>query len=326
MNEPEFFMPFASAGHNPAEAEAEKAMWQWLEHYDLVPTEPTRRRMERTRPARMYALWCPKAGPEDLALLSQYTAWAFIVDDQFDIEIPDPGRTLHTITALNAVYDGDDPPSGVLAVAFAELWRRLCAGRSTAWREAVRAEIRAWLWTYYTESIGRRTGHLPEMDTYRAHRRDSVALFVFLDISEIAERVDLCAAARQLPAMRLLREAAVEHMGLLNDVLSVDSDEASSYLYNSVLLAEHHYGHTRSQALTLVNSMLTQLIDRMTTAIERLPTELDAAGITGRDRADTLATAQNYTVYVRANLDYHYQAARYTSAPAEALEHGSPLG
>ncbi|MFI6869485.1 terpene synthase family protein [Nocardia sp. NPDC050406] len=324
MDAPEFFMPFEPAGSNPAEREAEAAMWAWLEAYDLVPTELTRRRMRRTRPARMYALWCPTANAEELALLSQYTAWAFIVDDQFDIEIPDPARTLHTIATLNAVYDGGQP-SGVLAVAFADLWRRLCAGRSGDWREAVRAEIRAWLWTYYTESIGRIAGHLPDLDVYRAHRRDSVALFVFLDISERAEGVDLCPAARQLPAMRLLREAAVEHMGLLNDVLSVESDEASNYLYNSVLLAELHFDYTRAQACEYVNHLLTQLVHRMTAAIERLPAELEVAGITGGDRDDTLATAENYTVYVRANLDYHYQAARYTSAPVEALEHGLPL-
>lgn len=321
----EFFMPFDAAGVNPAEPEAEAGMWSWLEAYDLVPTELTRRRMQRTRPARMYALWCPRAEVGELTLLSQYTAWAFIVDDQFDIEIPDPRRCLDAITAIESVLDGTATPSGVLPVAFADLWERLCHGRSMAWRESVRGEIRAWLWTYYAESVGRLSGNLPDLETYRAHRRDGVALFVFLDISERAEGVDLTAAARHLPAMRGLREAAVEHMGLFNDVLSVASDEASGYLYNSVLLAQYHYGHSRVQAQQLVNEMLSDCVQRMLDALERLPTELSDAGITGGERADTLATAGNYTVYVRANHDYHYQAARYMSAPAEALEHGLPL-
>ncbi|MFE2959977.1 terpene synthase family protein [Nocardia tengchongensis] len=321
----EIFMPFGPAGINPAEAQAEAGTWSWLEAYALVPTEPTRRRMERTLPARMYALWCPSAGVEELTLLSQYTAWAFIVDDQFDIEIPEPPRCLEAVTAIEAVLDGTASPSGVLAIAFAELWERLCRGRSAAWRESARGEIRDWLWTYYTESVGRLSGNLPDLETYRAHRRDGVALYVFLDISERAEGVDLSAAIRHLPAMRSLRAAAVEHMGLFNDVLSVASDEASGYLYNSVLLAQYHHGHDRAQARQLVNGMLSDCVSRMTEAIERLPTELDDAGITGRDRADALTTAANYTVYVRANHDYHYQAARYTSAPAEALEHGLPL-
>lgn len=320
----DFFMPFDSEGVNPAEAEAEQAMWSWLERYDLVPSEPTRRRMHRTRPARMYALWCPDADVDALALLSRFTAWAFIVDDQFDIEIPDPARTLGTITALEAVFDGRCD-AGVLAESFADLWRELCAGRSPHWRHAVRTEISAWLWTYYSESIGRLTGHFPDLDEYRGHRRDSVALYVFLDISEIAEQLELGAAARGLPAVRTLREASVEHMGLFNDVLSIDSDEASNYLYNSVLLAQHHHGDTRPHALALVDRMLTSCVHRMTTALDRLPAELDAAGLTGSDRADVLTTATNYTRYVRANFDYHYQAARYTSAPREALEHGAPL-
>ncbi|WP_157573677.1 terpene synthase family protein [Nocardia jejuensis] len=320
----EFFMPFDPAGANPAEVEAEAGMWAWLVQYGLIPTELTRRRMERTRPTRMYALWCPRADVESLTLLSQYCAWAFVVDDQFDIEIPDPQRCLDAVRALIAVLDGSEP-QGVLAVALADLWKRLSHGRSTDWRESVRDEMRSWLWTYYAESVGRLSGNLPDLETYRAHRRDGVALFVFLDISEIAEGVDLSPGARHLPAMKSLREAAVEHMGLFNDVLSVASDEASGYLYNSVLLAEYHYGHTRTQSLELVNGMLTECVDRMTDARKRLAIELDDAGLDGEDRADTLATAHNYTIYVRANFDYHYQAARYTSAPQEALEHGSPL-
>ncbi|WP_405495277.1 terpene synthase family protein [Nocardia sp. NBC_00511] len=321
----DFFMPFDPEGLNPTEIDAEAATWAWLEAFDLVPTELTRRRMERTRPARMYALWCPRADVDELTLLSQYTAWAFVVDDQFDIEIPDPQRCLTAVIALNAVLDGSTPPSGVLAVAFADLWERLCRNRSVEWRESVRGEIRDWLWTYYTEAVGRLSGNLPDLETYRAHRRDGVALYVFLDISERAEGVDLAPGARHLPSVRSLREAAVEHMGLFNDVLSVASDEASGYLYNSVLLAQYHYDHSRAQALQLVNDMLTECIGRMMDALQRLPAELEDAGVTGRDRADTLTTAHNYTLYVRANHDYHYQAARYTSAPAEALEHGLPL-
>ncbi|MEV6773490.1 hypothetical protein AB0N05_33145 [Nocardia sp. NPDC051030] len=324
MEVTEFFMPFDPEGLNPLEVEAEAGMWTWLENYGLVPTELTRRRMERTRPTRMYALWCPRADLESLTLLSQYTAWAFVVDDQFDIEIPEPSRCLDIVRGLNGVLDGE-PPSGLLAIAFADLWDRLSRGRSVEWRESVRAELRAWLWTYYTESVGRLSGNLPDLETYRAHRRDGVALFVFLDISEIADGIDLHPGARHLPAMHRLRQAAVEHMGLFNDVLSVPSDEASGYLYNSVLLAEYHYGHSRTEAMELVNSMLTECIEQMTDARKRLPDELDDAGITGTDRDDALITAQNYTIYVRANHDYHYQAARYTSAPQEALEHGSPL-
>ncbi|NKY85328.1 terpene synthase family protein [Nocardia veterana] len=324
MDDTEFYMPFDSEGVNPAESAAEQAMWAWLERYDLVPSGPTRRRVHRTRPARMYALWCPYADVNALGLLSRFTAWAFIVDDQFDIERPDPARTLATITALEEVFEPEAAPAGVLAVAFADLWTDLCAGRSSQWRHAVRTEISAWLWTYYTESIGRLTGHYPDLDDYRAHRRDSVALYVFLDISEIAEGVDPGSAARGLPALRRLREAAVEHMGLFNDILSVDSDEASDYLYNSVLLAERQ-GRTRAQAIELVDDMLTRCVRRMLTAIDQLPAELDAAGLSGRERSDILTTATNYTRYVRANFDYHYQAARYTSAPREALEHGAPL-
>ncbi|MFJ8314194.1 MULTISPECIES: hypothetical protein [unclassified Streptomyces] len=108
---PELFMPFRDEGVNPAADEAEATMWAWLESSALLPTPAARRRVERTRPALMYARWCPQAAPEVLALLTQYLAWAFIVDDQFDIQAPNPQRCLDTISALDAVFDHTEPLS-----------------------------------------------------------------------------------------------------------------------------------------------------------------------------------------------------------------------
>ncbi len=321
---PTFFMPFRDEGVNPAADEAEAAMWAWLESSALVPTPAARRRVERTRPALMYARWCPQAAPEVLALLTQYLAWAFIVDDQFDIQAPDPRRCLDTISALDAVFDHTgrlaDQPPGRLATAFADLWQRLSPGRSTGWRQAFRSEVRAWWWTYYREAVGTISGHLPPLEEYRVHRRDGVALYMFMDISEIASGCDLAPGVRHLPALRNLRDAAEEHMGLYNDIHSLPSDEAASYPYNVVLLLERHHQFTRPQALQTVNDMLTTCIHRMLAAEQQLPAELAASQVTGQAHSDALRTATDYTRYVRANFDYHYQAPRYTSPPEQALE------
>lgn len=325
---PSFFMPFRDEGVNPAADEAETEMWAWLESSALLPTPAARRRVERTRPALMYARWCPQAAPEVLALLTQYLAWAFIVDDQFDIQTPDPQRCLDTISALDAVFapadcSADQPP-GPLVTAFADLWQRLSPGRSAGWRQAFRSEVRAWWWTYYREAVGTITRHLPNLEEYRAHRKDGVALYMFMDISEIASGCDLTPSVRHLPAVRNLRDAAEEHMGLYNDIHSLPSDEATGYPYNAVLLLEHHQ-HTRQQALQAVNDMLTACIHRMLAAKQQLSAELAASQVTGQAHSDAMRTADDYTRYVRANFDYHYQAPRYTSPPEQALENAGEL-
>ncbi|MFF4603437.1 terpene synthase family protein [Streptomyces sp. NPDC001339] len=323
---PTFYMPFRDQGLNPAAGEAEAAMWAWLESNGLLPTPADRHRVERTRPASMYARWCPQAAPEVLSLLTQYLAWAFIVDDQFDIHAPDPHRCRDVITALDAVFDGpghiSGQPSGPLVEAFADLWQRLSAGRSAGWCQAFRADVRAWWCTYYREAVGSSTGQLPQLEEYRAHRREGVGLYMFMDISEIASGLDLAPEVRHLPAVRDLRDAAEEHMGLYNDIYSLPSDEAVGYLYNAVLLLEHHHQHPRRQAMRIVNDMLTACIHRMCAAQQRLPAELDAARITGQARADALRTTDDYLRYVRANFDYHHQTPRYTNPPERALEHG----
>ena len=319
---PKVFMPFPPAGFNPHASQAEAAMWAWLETCGLLPTEAARRRVERTRPALMYAQWCPTAAPDVLALLTQYLAWAFIVDDEFDIRTPDPARCIATVTALDTVFDPHRSAKGnsPLVEAFADLWSRLSLGRSEGWRKAFRSEVRAWLWTYYREAVGHLTGHLPDMDAYRAHRRDGVALYMFMDISEIASGVDLPESVRQLAAFRDLRDAAEEHMGLYNDICSIDSDERVGYRYNAVLLLEDNQDFTREQAVDAVNSMLTACLQRFHLAMEQFPVQLQTAGIQGRTYADAVRTAEDYARYVRANFDYHQQTPRYTSVPDVALE------
>lgn len=319
---PNVFMPFPPAGSNPHAPQAEAAMWAWLETCGLLPTEAARLRVERTRPALMYAQWCPTAEPDVLALLTQYLAWAFMVDDEFDIRSPDPARCIATVTALDLVFDphrraaGSDP----LVDAFADLWRRLSLGRSEGWRKAFRSEVRAWLWTYYREAVGHLTGHLPDIDAYRSHRRDGVALYMFMDISEIASGVDLPESVRQLAAFRDLRDAAEEHMGLYNDICSLDSDERVGYRYNAALLLQDNQDLTREQAVDAVNDMLTACLQRFHTAMEQLPIQMETAGIQGQTYADAVRTAEDYARYVRANFDYHQQTPRYSSAPEVALE------
>ncbi|MFD7847705.1 hypothetical protein ACFV4K_32865 [Nocardia sp. NPDC059764] len=322
---PDFYMPYPPEGTNPRARAAESTMWEWLVNLDLVPEELSRRRVAGSRPVEMYSMWCPDADVESLALLAEFTAWAFIVDDQFDIEMPDPRRCLATIQRLETGFDLDGTPSGVLATGFQDLWRRLCRGRSPQWRRAVRAEIVEWWWSYYTESVRTITRDLPQLDEYRTHRQISVAIYMLLDLSEITYGIDLPDTVRQLPAMKTLRAAVTEHMGLINDVHSLPADEAVGYAYNAVLLAEYHLGCTRTHALRVVNEMLTDCILRIGRMEEALAEELDVLGVTGQARDDTLHTLEDYRRYVRANFDFHYRAPRYTSPPIEALAHGQLL-
>ncbi|MFE3701203.1 terpene synthase family protein, partial [Nocardia tengchongensis] len=189
----------------------------------------------------------------------------------------------------------------------------------------VRAEILEWWWSYYTESVRTITRDLPKLDEYRTHRQISVAIYMLLDLSEITYGIDLPDAVRQLPALKTLRAAVTEHMGLINDVHSLPADEAVGYAYNAVLLAEYHFGCTRAHALRVVNELLTDCIVRIGHLEEALAEELDVLGIAGQTRADIMHTLEDYRRYVRANFDFHYRAPRYTSPPIEALEHGQLL-
>jgi (+)-beta-caryophyllene/(+)-caryolan-1-ol synthase len=316
-------MPFPEISPNPALATAESGMWRWIDEIGLSPSPAARRHMVRTRPALTMALYHPDADEFTLELSAQYTAWAFTVDDEFD-DGPaglDPGLCARSIRTLTDVFDGGQP-RGVLAVALEDLWRRLAQGRSDAWCRSFHNGAVAWLATYYVEAIERKTGTLPNLHDFVPHRRDSVGETAFLDMCELVHGIDLPDEVRMLPSFVALRAASCDHMGLLNDIHSVEKDEKSGYRHNAVFVVQQERGCDLTTAVEVVNELVTGAVLRMITAAGKLPAELAAAGV-GRDLA-TAATivAGAYRDLVRGDFDFHFLVDRYT-AP-EQVEVGAP--
>ncbi|MGW4800557.1 terpene synthase family protein, partial [Nonomuraea sp. NPDC004297] len=219
---PEFFMPFPERRPNPAHRRAEAGMWRWIGETGLCPTEPARANTERTMPALLMALYYPRAGAGILELLAQWTAWAFIVDDEFDDGAAgrDPATVLAAITSLVDVMDGA-PPANPLAEALAGLWQRLTARCPAAWGRVFRRDVVAWLNTYYVEAVDRIAAPVPSGADFVLHRRESVGIRTFLDGCEPALGLHPPDAVRLLPAFAAARRAACDHVGLINDIFSV---------------------------------------------------------------------------------------------------------
>jgi (+)-beta-caryophyllene/(+)-caryolan-1-ol synthase len=323
MKMPVFHMPFPEVRTNPALAAAEAGMWRWIDEIGLSPSPAARRHMIRTRPALTMALYHPAADESTLELAAQYTAWAFTVDDEFDDGAAglDPGFCARSIETLIDVLHGRQP-KGVLAVALDDLWRRLAHGRSRAWRTSFRDGAIAWLTTYYVEAVERRTATLPSLQEFIPHRRNSVGETAFLDMCELVHDADLPDEVRRLPSFVALRNAACDHMGLINDIHSVDKDLKAGYRHNAVFVARQQQDCDLTTAVELVNDLVTGAVLRMIAATDDLPGELAAAGIGSKLGADAMTCAQAYRDLVRGDYDFHFLVDRYT-AP-EQVEIGAP--
>ncbi|MFB7636502.1 terpene cyclase [Streptomyces sp. NPDC056149] len=314
---PRFYMPFESVDPNPGLEAARAPLWEWLDSFGLFTSDASRRRLEQLRNELISARYHPYADPELMPLLTQFMAWAWIVDEQFD-DGPagrDPTWCRRSIESILGIFDGQ-AGARPLEAAGADLWRRLSAGRSQRWRRNFVAWSTAWLWTYYTETLDRVTSRYQTLDEYRLHRELGGAEHLFFALSEMGAGLDLRESVHRLPAMKLMRSAAAQHQALFNDILSLVKEEPVGYFHNAVALTVHHDRVTVPEACESVNSLLTVCIDQFLAAERALPSQLAAAGIDDSLSEQALALAQAYKAHTRGNFDWHFEVTRY-SAPGE---------
>jgi len=328
ITRPEFYMPFAPPTPNPAEAEAEALLWEWIAEFDLCPSAASRRQIQRSRPTQASAMMYPTAEIDVLAIGAQWSAFFFLVDDELD-EGPagqDPAQCAKAVSALLSVFD-DRTPDTPLGRAFADLWRRLSRDRSVTWRQAFRASVTRLWWNQYGETVDRQAGRIPSLAEYLEFRRYAAGTPTFIDIVEPACRIELPAAIRHLPAFVELRNAAADQVCASNDLWSAPKELTHGSSFTSlVTLVDHHQSCGLHRAMEWVNDRTTECVKRMITARKQLSAQFDAAGTTGQARAEGLAVADAYATFVSGVHHWHSATDRYVGDFTEtgSAESGAP--
>lgn len=325
IERPALYMPFTFVDPNPAMSEATEGMWEWLRRMGIAETPAAKEHIRRSRSELCTALYFPGAAPDDLTTMTQWMAWAFSVDDEFD-----DGPAGRDLAACEAAVESlrvilDDPaaePEGPFAIGLADLVPRLCRDRSRGWCDTFKADVTRWLRTYQAEAVDRLCGRIPAIDDYRLHRRDAVGLLMFHDLCEIASGIDLPDRVRRLPSFHNLRQASTEQIGLWNDICSAHKEYIAGYLYNSVFIVAHHEECSLQEAVHKVNDMAGSCVQRMIDAVAELPGQLDVAQVDSATRDAALHCANDYLTLCRGNIEFH-NGERYTQ-PEDGGTIGAP--
>jgi (+)-beta-caryophyllene/(+)-caryolan-1-ol synthase len=312
-------MPFPYAVPNPAMQDVVGPMWDWIREFDLIRDDDAAVRLRRTRPELTTALYFPTADPEQLAAISQFMAWAFLADDEFD-DGPmgqDPALTEPAVLRLLRVLDWNTPfPQVPLEAALADSWRRIAVGRSAGWQRAFAADVRSWLQTYPAEARDRANSRLPGVAEYITHRRDGVGELMFMDLCEPAAGIDIAEDLRALPAMVEMRNAIAEYVGLLNDIHSFRKEEPLGYAHNMIRILQHAENWTLQQAFDRTGELTTERINVFLAAEQDLDRQLTTTGADDAAGLQVSRCVAGYRSIIRGNYDYHLMAERYTLAAA----------
>ncbi|HVV20582.1 MAG TPA: hypothetical protein VHF06_14190 [Pseudonocardiaceae bacterium] len=311
---------------NPHVAQARQHVVDWVGRTGLIRRESARRRFDRADFGWFASLVYPTADRVRLELLADWFAWLFLVDDELD-----DGRIGRDGTAALAALDdllavlGEDrvAPSAaesVAVTALADLWRRTSPGTGPTWRRRFTGHLAECLRTAVTwEASNRIHGIVPDVATYVDKRRHTGAIYVCMDLIEIAEGIEIADSRHGSPEFTAALDAACDVVCWTNDVYSLAKERALGEIHNLVYLVATHDGMSLAEATrtvsTRINAETARYLDHEAALLGGAPT----------DHPDLARYAAGMRSWMRGNLDWSSRTKRYqdpvdVGAPAEYLE------
>ncbi|MFE0462411.1 terpene synthase family protein [Kitasatospora sp. NPDC058965] len=295
----------------PGLAAAGRQMYAWADGAGLLAGPGDRDRMERTAPDLFIGLCYPQAPPDRLAALCRFAIWSWLVDDALDAHTLNAAQTARAVAELIEELDAQEAARAARAAGpVGEVYGPLYAGRSPAWRQALRAETAAWLGTLVTEANDRDRRRSMTVVEFLAHRRLSSNIQTCMHLAEYASGVDLPSPVREAPALARARELGALWCGLYNDLCSITRDRAEGNQHNAVLVVHEVDGADLRDAVRTVETIAVRTLAAFQAAVRDVPRHSQATQV-----------ARAYGTVVRGNYDFHNSRPRY-SAPGDTGGHG----
>ncbi|MFD9572599.1 pentalenene synthase [Streptomyces sp. NPDC059982] len=315
----EFTIPIRSWATPELDA-ARKRNLRWARRMGLVSSGEAERRYLFSQVADVAAYSYPDAEGEDLDLAFDVNGWFFLFDDQFDVPL---GQWPPAATVCEELIDLLHRPPGTppavpspLADAFADVWQRMARGMSPRWQERTAQHWIEYLAANLTEAVDRRAGMVPNSEEWMRLRRKVIGVRPSIDVCERVGHFEVPAPVVHSTALESAREIVTDVIILINEVYSLENDEARD-APNLVRCLMHEWGHTRPQAIDELRRRADAHVERledMRRQITSLGQNLGLPRLT-QEAADRYIDA--ISAYMRGIYDWHRLAGRYTPQVAQ---------
>ncbi|MFI0743434.1 hypothetical protein ACH4PU_36000 [Streptomyces sp. NPDC021100] len=294
----EFDIPFPPA-LNPNLERARPGHMAWLREQGLIRTTHEAELYLFMQISEATAYTYNRADPDELRLALDMVGWTALFNDQFDGPTgKQPERTravCQELVQLTRRPPGAGEPKTAATRAWVDVWRRSCHRMSEAWRERAAANWREYIASHTDETDNRTTSSRPSAEEYPRLRRATVGMGPYLDLTERVYHAELPAQLDQHPALNRMRTLATDVVWLIDDVHSVEREQARGDVHNFVLLLERD--RSRPEAIGSIQARVAQAtaeFRQLETRSKALPDEL---GLTG-------SQAQALTCYLASMRDF----------------------
>ncbi|MFJ8476762.1 pentalenene synthase [Kitasatospora sp. NPDC094011] len=300
---------------SPDHARAEDEQLVWPRSLGLIKSEAAAERHLRGGYADLASRFYPHATGADLDLGVDLMSWFFLFDDLFDGprgENPEDAKSLTDEVA--AALDGPLPASASpIAHGFADIWQRTCEGMSPAWCARSARHWRNFFDGYVDEAESRfRNTPYNSAAQYLAMRRHTIGVQPTVDLAERAGRFEVPHRVFDSAVMSGMHQIAIDVNLMLNDIASLEKEEARGEHNNLVMILQREHGWSKSRSISHIRDEVHARLEQFLLLESCLP----KVGEIYRLDADERAALERYRMdavrtVIRGSYDWHRSSGRY---------------
>jgi pentalenene synthase len=309
---------------NPGLADARERNLEWMRRQKLVEGDIAARRYLFSAVADLAAYSYPEVKDDDLDLAFDTMGWFFLFDDLFDV--PEGHRADEAVEVckqLIAVISHTSPQpahyyDAPLVRAFADIWRRSGMGMSEEWRLRAAHNWAEYLTGNLTEEIDRRTWVPQDFATRMRIGHRTLGLIPSLDLAERVGHFEIPQLIWHSSQLESMRRAAVDAVKLINEVMSLENDDARGdpNLVHS-LMREHRC--SRQEAIGMAVALVQTAVGKLFEHVKRIPLFCSRLGLTSAESEKVQDYATAMFTWIRGSYDWSRRNGRYSPRTATAL-------
>ncbi|MEU7631801.1 terpene cyclase [Nocardia sp. NPDC049220] len=292
---------------------------KWARATGMVGEGPSGDAFDAILLHRLAAWTYPYATGAELDLMADWMGWFFTFDDILDDTENGCDQYFATETAatINSIYTGvrSSPPSDELRPYFAameDLWRRTTDGMPADWCRRLASDMVEYVNSYRSQALINASRCTLDEPSYRTHRLISSAVYVSLDIGEVASGNLLPESLLVHPYIRIARKAATNVVAWVNDLYSAPKELSLGDLCNYLAVLQHQDGLEVEYAANRVSRHVDTQIARFHDASRHIHSQL-LPQLRAEDRQSVIAMLDTCACWMSGNVAWSMETARYAS-------------
>lgn len=313
---PPLICPFPSA-MNPHATEAQQATVAWARRFRLLQRDAAYRRLNRLQYGMLMARAYPSAAPETLQIVTDWSTWLFLLDDQCDEagmgRDPEQLAGLHTEFADVLQGISPSPDQAPLVHALWDLRARMIVHAPEGWYERFSDSVTQYFSANVWEATNRRQGRIPDAATYCAMRLFTSAVYPCLLLIELTEGLNLPSEVYDHPDVQRLSKMTNNVISWSNDIVSMEKERLQGDIHNLALILSYEQKLSLQVAVERVGVLHDAEIRAFISLTRQLP------AFTPSVARDLQRYVAGLRFWMRGNLDWSLDTVRYRSIPAQPM-------